>query len=223
MSKTRLFQRWNNMIRRCHDPQNNAYHNYGGRGITVCDRWRENFANFYADMGDPPTEKHSLERINNDLGYSPENCRWATPREQSRNTRTNHFLMWNGETKTIVDWSEDSRIAALGIDNLLIANRLKLGWNVEESLTTPPTIGKLITFQGETLSMMDWSRRLGATANVVSKRLRDGWTVEQAITIPLNEFRNPRTRQTKAEINRAYRARKRAREQAANTEIKPDQ
>lgn len=212
MSKHPLHLRWCNMIRRCHDPNNPVYNRYGGRGITVCDRWRENFANFYADMGEPPTEKHSLDRINNDLGYSPENCRWATPREQNRNTRANRFLTWNEETKTLADWGEDPRLVALGIDAFLIENRLRLGWNnVETILTTPPILGKMITFQDETLSMMDWSRRMGATTNIVSKRLRHGWTIEQALTIPHKQFRNPRSRKTHAERNRAYRERKKAR------------
>jgi hypothetical protein len=187
MSKHPLFTVWNNMIRRCYDPSNNAYHNYGGRGITVCDRWKASFANFYADMGERPTPKHTLDRINNNLGYSRDNCRWATPKEQTRNTRHNRALTWKGETKIIADWADDPRMVEIGVGAQLIAERLRLGWDAERALTTPPTTGKLITFQGETLSMMDWSRRLGATANVVSKRLRDGWSVEETITTPLKQ------------------------------------
>jgi hypothetical protein len=74
------------MIRRCQDPKHKDYHNYGARGVTVCDRWQDFWA-FIDDMGAKPSSRHSVDRINNDLGYSPENCRWATAKEQGRNTR----------------------------------------------------------------------------------------------------------------------------------------
>lgn len=75
------------MKQRCLNPNNNQFHNYGARGITVCDRWLDSFENFYNDMGEPPTSSHSLDRIDNDRGYSPDNCRWATPSEQTYNRR----------------------------------------------------------------------------------------------------------------------------------------
>lgn len=80
---------WRNMIDRCGNPKHQYYHRYGGRGITVCERWLgpDGFANFYADMGAKPTPQHSLDRINNHLGYSPENCKWATKREQAQNRK----------------------------------------------------------------------------------------------------------------------------------------
>lgn len=186
-----LYWRWLNMIRRCYDSNDAAYKRYGARGITVCDRWRENFVNFHTDMGEPPTENHSIDRINNDLGYSPENCRWATPKEQGRNTRNNRQLNWQGETKTIAGWAEDPRLVEIGVEDFLISSRLRLGWDVERIFTTPPTIGNLITFRDETLSMMDWSRRMGARVNVVSMRVKRGWSIEEALTIPLGKRRNP--------------------------------
>lgn len=86
MSKTRVYKIWAGMIQRCSNPNRRAYKYYGERGISVCDRWRD-FKNFFDDMGDPPSEKHSLERVDNDGWYEPSNCKWATSEVQSRNNR----------------------------------------------------------------------------------------------------------------------------------------
>lgn len=84
-TRTSVYTRWADMKQRCLNPNNHAYENYGGRGITVCDRW-VTFENFYADMGDPPPGL-SLDRFDNDGNYEPGNCRWATPEEQIANQR----------------------------------------------------------------------------------------------------------------------------------------
>lgn len=85
------------MIQRCENPKDKGYRNYGGRGIRVCDRWHS-FINFIADMGNRPSDKHQLDRKNNDGNYEPSNCRWATKLENNANTRRNVFLTVNGET-----------------------------------------------------------------------------------------------------------------------------
>jgi hypothetical protein len=94
------------MLRRCRDPNRPEYPHYGGRGIGVCERWAEDFGAFYTDMGTRPSKKHTIERRNNDLGYSPENCYWATRAEQSVNKRTNHYIVFMGEKKTIGEWEK---------------------------------------------------------------------------------------------------------------------
>jgi hypothetical protein len=122
---------WRNMMERCNNTQHQAYSNYGGRGITVCKRWHS-FDKFYSDMGERPPER-SLERINNDRGYSPANCKWATSTEQQRNRRSARYLTANGKTQLMVDWARE-----LGVSSTVIWLRLeKYGWSVQDACTTP--------------------------------------------------------------------------------------
>jgi len=86
-SRTKEYRAWRNMIQRCTNPQHRDYKDYGGRGITVCERWLREFDMFMEDMGTAPSKELSLDRINNDLGYSPENCKWSTAKEQANNKR----------------------------------------------------------------------------------------------------------------------------------------
>lgn len=127
---TPTYHIWNSMLDRCRNPNNPAYKHYGERGITVCERWAA-FENFLTDMGEKP-HKRSLDRIDNNKGYSPENCRWATNKEQSNNKRTCIQLTYNGETKNITEWAD-----YLDIDRNLIYSRIEAGWSTHKALLTP--------------------------------------------------------------------------------------
>ena len=122
---------WDSMIQRCRNKKSRPYVYYGARGITVCDRWLE-FSNFLEDMGNRP-EKTELERIDNNKGYYKENCRWATRKEQMRNTRQNAFVEYKGEK--IPFYEIESRF---GIKRTVVWERLhKMKWSVEDALTIP--------------------------------------------------------------------------------------
>lgn len=103
---TPIFKVWCSMIERCYTSTHKEYHRYGGRGISVCDKWRESFLEFLNDMGDRPNSLHSIDRINNDLNYCKENCRWATKKEQIRNRRNTVLVKIGQETKPLIEWCE---------------------------------------------------------------------------------------------------------------------
>lgn len=132
-ANTRIYRIWVGMHKRCRNPANKNFLSYGGRGISVDPRW-DDFAAFLIDMGPPPSRKHSLDRIDNDGPYSPENCRWATPKEQSRNSRRPRFIELNGERKNLTEWASQ-----IGIGPGTLWRRLKDGWPIELALTTGPT------------------------------------------------------------------------------------
>lgn len=116
------------MRSRCHNPNDFAYKHYGLRGIRVCDRWKK-FLNFVSDMGDRPTPKHQINRIDNDGNYCPENCEWATQKQQANNTRRNRLITVRGETKTVAQWSE-----LTGMPQSTIWRRLHSRWSDEDTI-----------------------------------------------------------------------------------------
>lgn len=127
-SSSRAYNSWCSMKQRCHNPSNKFYPWYGARGITVCPNWRFSFEQFFADMRERP-ENYTIERIDNEKGYSKENCRWATRSDQQKNRRCNRFITFEGTTKTAMEWSEEK-----GIAHQTIYNRMDLGWEAEKIL-----------------------------------------------------------------------------------------
>lgn len=118
LSRSKTYKLWQSMVDRCKNPLNKAYKNYGGRGIRVCDRWLK-FEGFYSDMGDRP-DGLTLERVDNDGDYCLENCRWASYKEQLRNTRRNRFIEYSGESRCIAEWAE-----ILGVNQSLLRRKIE--------------------------------------------------------------------------------------------------
>lgn len=136
MTDTKTWGIWRGMMRRCYEVTNQHYHLYGAKGKLVEESWHI-FQNFYKDMGDCP-ENYSLDRIDNELGYSKSNCRWADIETQNNNRGDyNTVLTLNGVTKTQAQWARE-----LGINDTTLAGRLKKGWTIEKALTTPVKVYK---------------------------------------------------------------------------------
>jgi len=129
---THEYTAWQRMLSRCDNRNDAGYHNYGGRGIAVCERWRD-FRNFLHDLGRKPSAEHTLERTDVDGDYRPDNCRWATHLEQANNTRRNVWIEARGERKTMSQWARE-----LDASPATIRDRLRRGWLPEEAVTIPP-------------------------------------------------------------------------------------
>lgn len=133
LSKTTLYPIWGEIIQRTKNKKNRDYKNYGGRGIKVCKEWEENFKSFYEwSIKNGYKKGLSIDRINVNGDYCPENCRWATPKEQGRNTRKNQKISFGGETHCISEWAE-----ILNIKDNILRFRIKRGWTISRALTQP--------------------------------------------------------------------------------------
>jgi len=128
---SKIYAIWNSMIQRCNNSKQAPYKDYGGRGIKICKRWHT-FKNFYDDMGNPP-KGTSLDRINNNKGYYPENCRWATLTEQNNNKRNTVFVKYKGKITPISILARQYNINT----NVLNSRIFRYKWSIEEALTTP--------------------------------------------------------------------------------------
>ena len=184
-SGDRVYRIYRNMMARCADA---TLPRYGGRGVKVCEHWLQSFENFYEDMGDPPTRCHSIERKNNNGDYCPSNCRWATRKEQNRNTSRNIFLEFGGERLVLKDWA-----IRLGLCEATLRGRLRRGWTVEEVLSVGKRSSKevqvgrksgnhFLTYDGKTLVIAEWARILGIGKSTIRQRILAGWTTEKALT-----------------------------------------
>jgi hypothetical protein len=133
--QSKTYHVWNHMHQRCSNPNSKHYHRYGGRGIRVCDRWKD-YTNFLADMG-PVPDGMSIERLDNELGYSPENCVWADMKAQANNRSTNVLVTHDGQTMTVAQWAEKT-----GLERKTLEYRIRVGWDAARALTTKSLINR---------------------------------------------------------------------------------
>lgn len=128
---TTEYNSWSGMKDRCYNKNSHKYYAYGARGITVCDRWLNSFENFFEDMGEKPSPKHTLDRIEVNGNYEDKNCRWALPTTQARNKQENHLILFEGKNLTMAEWSE---ITGIAFDTIL-ARINYYGWSIKDALT----------------------------------------------------------------------------------------
>lgn len=194
--RTREYEIWSSIIQRCHNPKNPGYKSYGARGITVCKRWRH-FPHFRDEMGLRPSNRHTIERRENDKGYwcgqpsCPEcgplerkaNCRWATQKEQMHNMRRNRLIEYNGETHCLAEWAE-----ILGVNVNLLHQRLRRGWSEERAIATPAEQPVILEYNGESHSISEWAKIRGTNKQTISERLSRGWSVERTLAEPIRKY-----------------------------------
>lgn len=205
-SHTRLYKIWMGIKLRCCNKNHNTYKNYGAKGITICDEWIHDFSAFYDwSYKNGYNDGLTIDRIDNSKGYSPDNCRWATYPEQALNKSTNKHLTINGQTKTIKEWSD-----IYGIAQNAVYRRLDAGWDGVTSLTTPlqertnDYADRLIEYNGETHTALEWSKILKVNYNAFVERLFVyGWDVGRAFTEPYIQY-NKQTYQYNGESHRIY-------------------
>lgn len=175
-ARSPVYRVWATMKGRCENPTDQNYPRYGGRGIRVCDRWQA-FAHFLADMGEPPP-KHTLERKDNNGNYEPDNCCWATMKEQQRNTRSNLRITYRGETLPLAAWAE-----RIGIAQGALHWRIrKAGWSIDRALTTPstPPVGEAHPGHKLTDVQVEEIRRRAATKHIAQVDLATEYGVSQS-------------------------------------------
>ncbi len=177
-----VYHSWSGMKARVTNPNNMHYASYGGRGITICEKWMT-FTGFLEDMGDKP-KGTSLDRIDNNGNYCKENCRWSTPKEQSRNKRNNNLVEYNGKTQTVSSWAEE-----LGISDSSMHERLE-NWSIKRAVSEPAIDPGLrsknifLEYNGEKMNLTGWARRLGVTVTSMSRWVKAGRTIEDIVTTP---------------------------------------
>lgn len=200
------YSSWAAAMSRCHKRSDISFPNYGGRGIKVCERFK-NFSSFLAGVGERPSKQHTIDRIDANGNYScgecdqclangwVANCRWATKSEQANNRRSTVFLTFNGATKSATEWA-----FAYGLGRSLVSTRIRKGWSVEAAITTPPKNSRFEsgsvkpgqyvpqvhteTLNGETLPLAEWAKRCGISYGGMLLRLKLDWPLEKILTKP---------------------------------------
>lgn len=187
VSRNRLHTIWDKMMQRCYNKNNPKYRRYGGRGILVDERWHD-VETFVYDLSLTHEEGLSLDRVNNDEGYSKNNTRWVTQKVQSNNTRANIKIDIGGVVKTLSEWCDISGVSKPAA----YARIKKYDWNPEKAVTQKevskkPQWHEVLFAQGESLRISEWARRLGVKPDTLRNRLRGGMSHEEAVNTPFRK------------------------------------
>lgn len=178
--KTKLYIVWCNMRNRCDCTGNKEYKNYGGRGISVCSDWYSFIAFMNWAFASGYSKGLTIDRIDNDKGYYPENCRWITRKEQANNKTNNHYITYRGETKTLKQWSE-----SLNIPYYRLRSRINnCGFSIEEAFSEKSySVKKMLEYKGKVQRLSDWCKELGLNYGKTKRRLYLEWSVERAFEV----------------------------------------
>jgi predicted DNA-binding protein (UPF0251 family) len=187
MHKSPEYAIWASMKDRCENFNNQSYTEYGGRGITVCQRWSESFIAFIGDVGKRPNKNLSLDRIDNEGNYEPNNCRWATSKTQMQNTRRNRFVPTDGKSLVLAETARKVGIHKGTLRSRLENERL----STEEALNLPVRKVPKYLFKGKLKTIKEWADEIGISKNTLEKRLRSyKWPIERALIRPVTRNRH---------------------------------
>lgn len=184
MTETRIYREWCGIKRRCYNKNDSEYHNYGGRGIIMCEEWKNNFVPFYQwAIENGYDDSLSIDRIDVNGNYEPSNCRWATQKIQANNTRVNVYVEYNGERLTLHQLCDKYSKNGVTYDLFHLRYRVR-GWDIERALTEPPE-NMSVTIGNETHSITEWSDINGIKTGTIYWRIKNGWSLEDAVSKPL--------------------------------------
>lgn len=177
-TRTHVWWCWQQMRCRCKNSNRPDFKHYGGKGVTVCKRW-ESFSAFYADMGEPPSPAHSIDRVDCGGNYEPSNCRWATQKQQVRNSSKAKTIVHDGEALCITEWAERFNIAPA-----TLMSRLKRGMSIPAATAARNLTRKdaaMIVVDGTTIRLVDACRLYGIRCRTVVERIKRGWSHSRAL------------------------------------------
>lgn len=182
MSNTTEYKTWERIKKRCYNKNVYNYCDYGGRGILMCDEWKNSFEVFYKDMGDRP-EGTSIDRIDNDKGYSKENCRWATNEEQCNNRRSNINITYKGETQTLAQWCRE-----LNLEYQTVKARIQeSGMTPDDAFELEHKRKGLYTVDGVEKHISEWLKLIKIDKSTFAYRVKKGWSLNKIKNTPIRE------------------------------------
>lgn len=190
-SSTKLYKAWRNMKSRCLNRNSKDYPDYGGRGIRVCDDWSSSYESFRDwAVSHGYSEELSIDRIDVNGDYCPDNCRWATQEQQSRNTRKNIHVEKDGFSGCLLDYCDSH-----GLNYHTVISRLNLGWPLDEAISSAERTNYrkkeiMLTYRGKTMNATAWCKELGIPKTNLFRRLDKGWDAEKCFETPFRKRRN---------------------------------